>query len=228
MRYAAFCITFLVSLGASAHVAQAQAVPAASATRAGALLTETDQPAIYDVFSNVLSEPQRKLLDRDSRCSDARTKTDTFANSEGKELQTGVDAMAALEKCATLNRIGGDWTDYRDYVITAAAAIAYRVGVSAKERVLLQRAIGDASHVSGYDASAATVASYARTSTSIIPNTPGDNSGHKMGEGPAQATLGNVRDTRRVSADNGSYGAIATKISSAAAATLAALPAAPK
>lgn len=202
-------ITTLVVANVSARPAVAQTSPAPAATA-----SPEAAPALadYDVFAYILSDAQRKTLDRDPRCSDARIKTDAFAASDGKELQTGVDAMAALEKCAVLSRVG-DWADFRDYVITAAAAVAYRVGVSAADDRLLHRAVDDASHVTGFEASNATVT--VLNLNQQYSSTSPEASGHGMQSGPAQSSEKTVHETKEASAYSGTYGKIATAIARA-------------
>ncbi len=165
------------------------------------------------MFAYILSSSQRKLLDRDPRCSDARSKTEAFVASEGKEQQAGVDAMSALEKCAVLSRVG-DWSDFRNYVITAAAAVAYKVGADAGDDRLLHRATDDAAHVDGFQAANASV-------TLVLPDqqdNPESNSttGHGLTEGPAESSARNVHELKHVAAYSGTYGKIATDIARAA------------
>jgi len=162
------------------------------------------------------------MLDRDSRCHDARTATDAYVASDGKALQTGVDAMAALEKCAGLARVGADWADYRDYVITAAAALAYDVGAAANDERLLRRAVDDAAHVNGYEASNATVQALKRNTSE---NPTSEAAGHHMGEGPPQSDKRYVSESREVAANSGAYGKLATAIAHASNSRLQALAA---
>jgi hypothetical protein len=208
----------LTAITAAAAIAAATlaALPVLAQTSpapAGAVSPEpAPAPADYDVFAYILSDGQRKTLDRDPRCAEARTKTDAFAASQGKELQTGVDAMAALEKCAVLSRVG-DWSDFRDYVITAAAAVAYRVGASAQDDRLLRRAVDDASHVTGFEASNATVT--VLTLNQQYTSDSNDATGHGMQSGPAQSSEKTARESKEVSAYSGTYGKIATAIARA-------------
>jgi hypothetical protein len=192
---------------ATTNVAAGQALAQTSSAPAPAAASPA--PVDYDVFAYILSDAQRKTLDRDPRCADARTKTDAFAASQGKELQTGVDAMVALEKCAVLSRVG-DWSDFRDYVITAAAAVAYSVGVSANDDRLLHRSVDDASHVTGFEASNATVT--VLTLNQAYTSDSNNASGHGLTDGPAQSSARNSHDSKEISAYSGSYGKIATAI----------------
>jgi hypothetical protein len=195
--------------GASAG---AQTAAPAVAASPGAVVTPANSG--FDVFGNVFTPAQRKMLDRDPRCADARTKLDTFVDSDGKALQTGVDAMSALEKCAVLSRVGDDWTDFRDYVVTAAAAVAYRVGADAGDDRLLKRAVDDASHVTGFEASNSTVSVLSRaTLVSPDSNSAGD---HGVTDGPRSNSELYTRDSKHVAAFSGSYGKVATEVALAA------------
>ncbi len=197
--------------------AEATAAPAATPD-----VEASPTPAAeLDVFSGVLSDRQRKMLDRDSRCQDASSAAGAFVASGGKALQTGVDAMSGLEKCAVLPRVGADWADFRDYVITAAAALAYAVGSRANNEQLLRRAADDASHVSGFEANGnVTVTTYGRRG---LPSS-NDATGHGMQDGPAQSSARVVHNDRSVHVYAGPYGKVASDIARAATERLAEMP----
>jgi hypothetical protein len=225
--FSALCASFaMLTVGVDASLADvpgqspalaatpaAEASPGAEPTPGDAASPAPTSAAELDVFAGVLSDRQRKMLDRDPRCGDAGSAMSTFVTSDGKALQTGVDAMSALEKCAALPRVGGDWSDFRDYVITAAAAVAYAVGNAANDERLLRRAADDAAHVTGFDAGNVTVTTYVRDPRAVVHD---NETGHGNMDGPAQSSERVVHDSRPVSVYAGSYGRAATAIARAA------------
>lgn len=171
----------------------------------------------YDVFANVLSDVARRTIGRDARCGDAKTATDAYVASKGQDLKTGLNAMVGLEKCAEMDRVG-DWVDYRDYLITAASAIAYEIGIVANEPKALARAVQDAAQVTGYEAP------QSESRSMVMPNSPGlpeSNGQREMDQmGSANANINNHTVTRHYAGYSGPYGRAATDIAAAAEAAL--------
>ncbi len=151
-------------------------------------------------------------IDRDSRCADAKRAADAEIQPDAT-AKTALTALYALEKCASLTRAPG-WEDYRDYLITAAAASAVELGRLTHDPAAYRRATADASLVTGFDAAGATHNLIPTTSRSgstgyAAPVPPTDDTG--------QSSTGLVRytPTTTAKADAGqptTYGALATKI----------------
>ena len=220
---------FHLVLAAVVMVAQ---VPAQAATP-----TPQIKPA-YDVFGTTLTPGLRSQISADRRCKEAADETDAFAKSKGTDVETGLKAMMLLETCATLPRVtsqlgaaGSDWNDYRDYLLTAAAAIAYQLGFITGQPIAYIRAEFDAGHVRGFDApQSLTVQNYGAYASngSADQTLPFDNpvasdtnsAVHSMYDTmPMQNSIRFIRalGTHHTSGYAGPYGAQATAIADAAA-----------
>lgn len=172
-------------------------------------------PPAYDVFVYVLSEPQRNTIDRDSRCRDVHVQLNTYVTARGADLRAGVDALKGLEMCAAMQRIG-EWGDYRDYLLTAAGAVAYQVGVDAGEPKAFTRALRDLALVHGYEAAGSI--NLEMTSRSEPAGLGSAEAGRQemSNLGPAQANINNRTETRHMTGYAGPYGELATRVGSAA------------
>jgi len=199
-------ISSVLSLG-TILIAAVTAVPSA------------DTPA-YDVFANVLSEPQRSVIERDSRCADVHVQVNTYVASHGSDMRAGIESLRALEICNDMRRLG-DWSEYRDYLMTAAAAIAYQVGVNAKEPKAFVRALRYLALVSGFE-SPNSLSIQSTTRVTAVPFGADAGLQEMAGMGaPPQANINNRTETRHSTGYSGPYGELASRIGAAAQRALA-------
>jgi len=229
---------FHVLLAGLITIAQTQA-PDAAATPTPAI-----KPAL-DIFGTTLTPGLRRQIRADHRCNEAADSTDAFAKSNGSDIESGMKAMVLLETCASLPRVMPqtgpavfDWSEYADYVITAAAAIAYQLGFDTDQPSAYLRAEFDASHVRGYDAPQSIfVQTYGAIPNGTVSNQalPFDNpvaSGFNSAANSMYATMPMQNSkayfsqitTRHTTGYAGPYGAQATAIADAAAQAYNKLP----
>ena len=177
-------------------------------------------PAGYDAFAAVLSDQQRSTINRDPRCADAKKSTDDFVSS--KDPHVGLKSLVALEQCAGLSRVG-DWSDYKNYVVLAAGAVAYEIGVIANEPKAYDRALKDLSYVDGYQApSTQTTVIVGNSNTTVEANQMSESNGQRDMEAglPMQNSKTKTHETVHASGYSGTYGELATRVGEAAQAAL--------
>jgi len=79
--------------------------------------------AALSEHGGTLAENVRDATAEANAGSEAAGRTQHAIADLGDGSQRAADAMVALEQCATMSRVG-DWADYRDYLLTAAGAVA--------------------------------------------------------------------------------------------------------